>query len=37
MKMVETFASNRDPSGRRGDLKWQWDKDGINTTLRGLL
>jgi Plasmid pRiA4b ORF-3-like protein len=35
MSWFETFASNRDPRGLRGDLKWQWDKDGINATLRG--
>ncbi|KAN0076447.1 Protein MM3350-like domain containing protein [Elaphomyces granulatus] len=36
MKWFETFASNKDPRGLRGDLKWQWDKDGVNAALRGL-
>ncbi|OJJ48538.1 hypothetical protein ASPZODRAFT_14669 [Penicilliopsis zonata CBS 506.65] len=32
----ETFASNGDPEGLRGELKWKWDKDGINEQLKEL-
>ena len=32
----ETFASNKDPRGLRGELKWRWDKDRINAVLSEL-
>lgn len=32
----ETYASNKEPEGLRGEKKWKWDKDGINTVLTEL-
>lgn len=32
----ETFASNKDPEGLRGEMKWRWDKDKINVVLTEL-
>jgi hypothetical protein len=29
----ETKASNKDPEGLRGEMKWRWDKDRINAVL----
>jgi hypothetical protein len=36
IKWFETSASNNDAGGLRGEKKWRWDKDGINTVLREL-
>ncbi|KAG8625716.1 hypothetical protein KVT40_006117 [Elsinoe batatas] len=32
-KWFERFASNGDPEGLRGELKWRWDKENINRVL----
>ncbi|KAL7621064.1 hypothetical protein AAE478_008376 [Parahypoxylon ruwenzoriense] len=36
MSWFETFASNKDPEGLRGEMKWRWDKERINADLRVL-
>lgn len=36
MNWFETSASNKDLDGLRGEKKWKWDKDGINTALKEL-
>ncbi|TVY58731.1 Uncharacterized protein LCER1_G002034 [Lachnellula cervina] len=33
MSWFETQASNKDSEGLRGEKKWRWDKDKINTVL----
>jgi Plasmid pRiA4b ORF-3-like protein len=32
----EKFASNKDPRGLRGEMRWRWDQDRINAVLREL-
>ncbi|TVY90517.1 Uncharacterized protein LAWI1_G004397 [Lachnellula willkommii] len=36
MSWFETQASNKDAEGLRGEKKWRWDKDKINTVLNEL-
>ncbi|TVY43687.1 Uncharacterized protein LOCC1_G004653 [Lachnellula occidentalis] len=36
MSWFETQASNKDAEGLRGEKKWIWDKDNINTVLNEL-
>ncbi len=33
IEWFETYASNKDPGGLRGELKWKWDKARINEIL----
>jgi hypothetical protein len=36
MSWFEEYASNKDPAGLRGELKWKWDKDRTNQVLAEL-